>query len=121
NTLKQVVVGPTSAVQRGPVGTFVFVIGEDSTVAVRRVPLSRQDDIQAVVADGLKAGERLVASGFARIADKSLVEVTATEEVGQPPALPKVDPQAKRKGRGAKGAGAADKGGSDTAGADKNG
>ena len=43
-------------------------------------------------------------SGFARLADKALVEVTATEEVGQPPALPTVEPQPKRKGRGAKGA-----------------
>ena len=88
DTLRQVVVVPTSAVQRGPTGTFVFIIGEDSTVAMRRVTVSRQDDVRAVIADGLKAGERLVTSGFARLADKALVEVTATEEVGQPPALP---------------------------------
>ncbi len=55
-------------------------------------------------------------SGFSRLADKSLVEVTATEEVGQPPALPTVEPQPKRKGRGAKGAGGADKGGADKGG-----
>ena len=113
DTLRQVVVVPTSAVQRGPTGTFVFVIGEDSTVAMRRVTVSRQDDVRAVIADGLKAGEQLVTSGFARLADKALVEVTSTEEVGQPPALPTVEPQPKRKGRGAKGGekGGADKGG----------
>lgn len=111
DTLRQVVVVPTSAVQRGPTGTFVFVIGEDSTVAMQRVTIQRQDDVRAVVARGLKAGERLVTSGFARLADKSRVEVTATEEVGQPPALPTVSTQPKRKGRGAKGAG---KGGADT-------
>jgi multidrug efflux system membrane fusion protein len=107
DTLRQVVVVPTSAIQRGPTGTFVFVIGEDSTVAMRRVTIQRQDDVRAVVAGGLKAGERLVTSGFARLADNALVEVTATEEVGQPPALPKVEPQPKRKGRGGK---AGDKG-----------
>ncbi|HZO46418.1 MAG TPA: efflux RND transporter periplasmic adaptor subunit [Xanthobacteraceae bacterium] len=111
DTLKQVVVVPTSAVQRGPTGTFVFIIGEDSTVAMRRVTISRQDDVRAVVADGLTAGERLVTSGFARLADKALVEVTATEEVGQPPAMPTVDTQPRGKGRGAKGKGGADKGG----------
>ena len=35
-TLKQVVVVPTAAVQRGPDGTFVYVVGED-TVSVRAV------------------------------------------------------------------------------------
>jgi len=118
DTLRQVVVVPTSAVQRGPTGTFVFVIGEDSTVAIRRVAVSRQDDVRAVIADGLSAGERLVTSGFARIADKALVEVTSTEEVGQPPALPSVDSQPRRKGRAAKGA---DKGGADKGGAEKSG
>jgi multidrug efflux system membrane fusion protein len=119
DTLRQVVVVPTSAVQRGPTGTFVFIIGEDSTVAMRRVTVSRQDDVRAVIADGLKAGERLVTSGFARLADKALVEVTSTEEVGQPPALPTVEPQSKRK-RGGRGAGS-DKGAAEKGAADKGG
>jgi multidrug efflux system membrane fusion protein len=119
DTLRQVVVVPTSAVQRGPTGTFVFVIGEDSTVNMRRVTVSRQDDVRAVIGDGLTAGERLVTSGFARLADKTLVEVTATEEVGQPPALPTVDTRPKRKGRGAKGASNTD--GAETGGTEKAG
>lgn len=112
DTLRQVVVVPTSAVQRGPVGTFVFIIDQDSTVNVRRVTVSQQDDVRAVIADGLTDGERLVTSGFARIADKALVEVTSTEEVGQPPALPTVEtqPRGKRGGKGAE-KGAAGKGG----------
>jgi multidrug efflux system membrane fusion protein len=113
DTLRQVVVVPTSAVQRGPSGTFVFIIGEDSTVSIRNVKVLRQDDVRAVIAAGLDTGERLVTSGFARLADKALVEVISTEEVGQPPALPTVETQPKRKGRAAKGAdaGSADKGG----------
>jgi membrane fusion protein, multidrug efflux system len=118
DTLRQVVVVPTSAVQRGPTGTFVFIIDEDLTVSIRRVTVSRQDDVRAVIADGLKTGDRLVTSGFARLADKALVEVTSTEEVGQPPALPTVESQPKRKGRGAKGA---DKGGADKGGVEKSG
>jgi membrane fusion protein, multidrug efflux system len=120
DTLRQVVVVPTSAVQRGPTGTYVFIIGEDSTVGIRNVKVSRQDDVRAVIADGLQAGERLVTSGFARLADKALVEVTSTEEVGKPPALPTVETQPKRKGRAAKGT--ADKGGAEKDGsADKGG
>ncbi|MCC6890526.1 MAG: efflux RND transporter periplasmic adaptor subunit [Hyphomicrobiales bacterium] len=102
DTLRQVVVVPTSAVQRGPVGTFVFAIGDDSTVSVRRVTVSRQDDIRAVIGDGLAPEDRIVTSGFARIAENTRVEVTATEEVGQPPVLPTVEgaPRAKQ-GKGA--------------------
>jgi multidrug efflux system membrane fusion protein len=113
DTLRQVVVVPTSAVQRGPLGTFVFIIGDDSTVSVRRVNVSQQDDVRAVIASGLKPGERLVTSGFARIADKSLVEVTSTEEVGQPPAIPTVEPRqrGKRVGGKGQGKGGAEKGG----------
>jgi multidrug efflux system membrane fusion protein len=35
DTLKQVVVIPTGAVQRGPNGTFVYVVKDDNTVTVR--------------------------------------------------------------------------------------
>jgi len=47
--------------------------------------------------------------------------VTSTEEVGQPPALPTVDTQPRRKGRAAKGAakGATDQGGAEKGDADK--
>ncbi|MBV9557200.1 MAG: efflux RND transporter periplasmic adaptor subunit, partial [Pseudolabrys sp.] len=37
DTLKQVVVVPTGAVQRGPNGTFVYVVKDDNTVAMRPV------------------------------------------------------------------------------------
>ena len=37
NTLKDVVVAPTAAVQRGPRGTFVYVVGNDNKVAVRPI------------------------------------------------------------------------------------
>jgi multidrug efflux system membrane fusion protein len=104
DTLRQAVVISTSAVQRGPLGTFVFVINEDNKVSARPVQVLQQDDLRAVIAKGLTGGERVVTSGFARIAEDTLVEVTATEEVGQPVAVPKVEPRAKRK-RGGKGKG----------------
>ena len=50
DTLKQVVVAPTAAVQRGPNGTFVYVVQPDNKVAVRPVTVSQQDEAQAVIA-----------------------------------------------------------------------
>src|SRR4029450_13535808 len=46
DTLRNVVVVPTAAIQRGPNGTFVYVLKDDSTVAVRPVTLAQQDDVQ---------------------------------------------------------------------------
>jgi membrane fusion protein, multidrug efflux system len=82
NTLRQVVVVPTAAVQRGPDGTFAYVIKDDDTVAMRPITVSQQDDLQAVVATGLQASERVVTTGFGRLADGSRVEVASAEDAG---------------------------------------
>src|SRR6185503_11215623 len=51
DTLKGVVVVPTAAVQRGPQGTFVYVVDDDSKVAVRPITVAQQDDARAVISD----------------------------------------------------------------------
>ena len=112
DTLRQVVVVPTAAVQRGPQGTFAYVVGDDSKVAVRPVTVTQQDDTQAVISAGMKAEERVVTSGFTRLSDGTRVNVQAAE--GQAPgAAPAAAPQGpeaagpegKRKREGADGEG----------------
>jgi membrane fusion protein, multidrug efflux system len=83
DTLHQVVVVPTAAIQRGPDGPFVYVLKDDSTVTVRRVQLTQQDDVQAVVATGLQAEERVVTTGFGRLAEGTQVAVSSAEDAGQ--------------------------------------
>jgi multidrug efflux system membrane fusion protein len=83
DTLRQVVVVPTAAVQRGPDGTFVYVVREGDTVTVRRVTVRQQDDVQAVIANGLRAGERVVTTGFARLTEGTQVVASSAEEAGQ--------------------------------------
>jgi multidrug efflux system membrane fusion protein len=83
DTLRQVVVVPTAAIQRGPQGTFAYVVRDDSTVTVRRVTLTQQDDVQAVVRSGLEAGERVVTTGFARLAEGTQVATASAEDAGQ--------------------------------------
>ena len=83
DTLRQSVVVPTAAVQRGPNGTFVYVVKDDNTVAVRPVMVQQQDDLQAVLASGLMAAERVVTTGFARLADGTKVEATSAEDAGR--------------------------------------
>jgi membrane fusion protein, multidrug efflux system len=93
-TLKQVVTVPTAAVQRGPTGTFTFVVGDDSTVAVRPVTVAQQDDTRAVIVNGVKADERVVTTGFTRLSAGAKVSVQSNEAAAQPDATPTDQPQA---------------------------
>jgi len=74
-TLSQVLVVPTSAVQRGPAGTFSYVIGEDDVVTARPVSVTLQNEHDAVIASGLTTSDRVVTTGFANLADGSKVVV----------------------------------------------
>ncbi|WP_237476457.1 efflux RND transporter periplasmic adaptor subunit [Lichenibacterium dinghuense] len=66
-TLQDVVLIPFSAVQHGPSGLYAFVIGGDDKVDVRPIKVSFSDDDEAVVSDGVKAGERVVTAGQYRL------------------------------------------------------
>ena len=93
DTLKGVVVVPTAAVQRGPQGTFVYVVEADSKVAVRPVSVAQQDDTRAVISDGVKAQEQVITTGFTRLSNGTRVNVQASQ--GQPAdAAPAATPQA---------------------------
>jgi multidrug efflux system membrane fusion protein len=86
DTLKQVVVIPTGAVQRGPNGTFVFVVKDDNTAAMRPIEVLKQDETQTVVKSGLAPPERVVTTGFARLNDGSKVSIGSGD--GIPAAAP---------------------------------
>jgi len=107
DTLRQVVVVPTAAIQRGPSGTFVYVVKDDSTVTVRPVRITQQDDVQAVIASGLKPGERVVTTGFARLTEGTQVTVSSAEDAGQ---VSGPRPDGTRGRRGAEKGGGAEKG-----------
>ncbi len=74
-TKRDAVIVPASAVQRGPQGTFVYVVKPDKTAAVRPVTLGVTEGGDTSVAAGLSAGEIVVADGAERLRDGSLVEV----------------------------------------------
>jgi len=86
NTLQNVVVVPTAAVQRGPDGTFVYVIGDGNKVAARPITVAQQNDTEAVIAQGLTASERVVTAGFARLKEGAEVKVSGAKE--ETPAAP---------------------------------
>jgi membrane fusion protein, multidrug efflux system len=100
-TMSSAVVIPTAAVQRGPNGPFIYVVGEDQAVAVRPVTVSLQDETQAVVATGVKPQERVVTTGFARISDGAQVAVSNAEDTP----VPTAGTEPARRGGGRRGGG----------------
>jgi multidrug efflux system membrane fusion protein len=58
---------PIAAVQHGPDGLYVFVVGSDSAVAIRAVSVGYQDKALAVITQGLDGGERVVVAGQSRL------------------------------------------------------
>jgi len=79
-TIKGAIVVPTAAVQRGPDGTFVYLLRPDSTVGMKAVKVGQQDDAQAVITEGVAAGDKVVTTGFARLQDGARVTVSDPQQ-----------------------------------------
>jgi membrane fusion protein, multidrug efflux system len=75
DTLAQAMVIPTSAAQRGPAGTFSYVIGDDDTVTAKPIVVTQQNENDAVIASGLSTSDRVVTTGFANLSDGAKVIV----------------------------------------------
>ncbi len=78
DTLNQVPVVPTAAIQHGSNGDFVFVVGANNKVTLRNVKSgpSFKDDT-AILDNGVKPGEQVVTDGADKLDTGSLVKVVA--------------------------------------------
>lgn len=106
---------PAVAVQRGPDGTFVYVLAPDGRAHERPVTVQSTEGDQAILAGGLAGGAQVVTEGQAQLRDGAKVVVrngAPPPGAGRgPPAPGPGDPGARAGGkRGARGAGAAGKG-----------
>ena len=81
DTLQRVVTVSSAAIQRGPNGSFVYVVQADGTASVRPVTVAEQDENRAVVV-GVAASEAVVTTGFGQLANGRKVRV-AREAPGQ--------------------------------------
>src|SRR5258705_6490874 len=99
DTLSKAVVVPTSAVQRGPAGTFSYAIGDGDIVTAKPVVVTQQNETDAVIASGLSPSDRVVTTGFANLSDGAKVIVGREE---QTPAAD-LAPRKKRSSRDAQG------------------
>jgi membrane fusion protein, multidrug efflux system len=95
-TLKQVVVVPDDAVQRGPKGLYAFVVGNDNKISVQPIGVSQSGDGKSVITQGLTPGQEVVVAGQYRLQAGSIVQPTeasgsstlAKEAENIPPKVP---------------------------------
>jgi membrane fusion protein, multidrug efflux system len=91
DTLHNVVIVPTAAIQNGAPGTYVYVVDADNTVSVRPVVIGPADGEHTAVTSGLKAGENVVIDGADRLRAGAKVAVNntpAATDAAAPPTSP---------------------------------
>jgi multidrug efflux system membrane fusion protein len=96
-TAKDAVVVPPSAIQRGPRGSYVFVVDGDATAKRQPVTVGYEDEQASIIANGLKGGETVVIDGASRVSDGGKVRMSKPDSA-QPsgrdrPSAPGTSPQ----------------------------
>jgi membrane fusion protein, multidrug efflux system len=104
DTMRDVDIVPTAAIQHGAPGAFVYVVKADQTAAVQRVRLGPGDGQHISVLEGLQPGDKVVVDGSDRLREGAKVMLARAggdhQEGGKPQAAagekaPTTDPEAK--------------------------
>src|SRR6267142_1696598 len=75
DTLRGATLVPSSAVQRGAQGAFVYVLKDDRTVALRPVKTGTSEGENVAIDSGVSPGEVVVVDGSDRLRDGAKVEI----------------------------------------------
>jgi len=73
---------PAAAIQRGPQGTYVFVVKSDNTVDVRPVTIAFTQDNVSVIASGISPSEVVVTDGQDKLQQGSKIEIRTGAPTG---------------------------------------
>jgi multidrug efflux system membrane fusion protein len=82
DTKRGAVIVPVVAIQRGPSGTFVYLVGADNKVSVRAVKLGLAQDNDVAIDDGLQPGDVVVVDGAEKLAEGMSVIVRQAGQTG---------------------------------------
>jgi multidrug efflux system membrane fusion protein len=84
NTQRGVIIIPAVAIQRGPSGTFVYVVQDDNTVAVRDVKVGLTEGTDVSVDSGIKPGEQVVIDGAEKLTEGTKVVIRPATAAARP-------------------------------------
>ncbi|HLG45415.1 MAG TPA: efflux RND transporter periplasmic adaptor subunit [Reyranella sp.] len=79
NTVKDAIIVPQIAIQHGPDGLFVYVVGQDNKAKKQDVKVSEQNLQEALVTEGLSAGQKVIITGQSRVQEGVLVKPTESQ------------------------------------------
>jgi multidrug efflux system membrane fusion protein len=94
------VVVPPSAIQRGPRGPYVFIIGPNNTVTRQTVTTGYEDQTASIVTDGLTPGQQVVVDGASRLTDTSKITLAQPAPEAAPATDQPAAPGTRRTGGG---------------------
>ncbi|HVI51717.1 MAG TPA: efflux RND transporter periplasmic adaptor subunit [Candidatus Sulfotelmatobacter sp.] len=77
---------PATAIQRGPQGSFVYVVGQDQTAEMRAVTVALTENGETLLEKGVEPGETVVIDGSSRL--KAGSKVSLRETAAAPAASP---------------------------------
>ncbi|MFI3155408.1 MAG: MdtA/MuxA family multidrug efflux RND transporter periplasmic adaptor subunit [Methylococcaceae bacterium] len=101
-TLHSVTIIPTAAIQKGTVGTFVYVLKEDQTVTVRPLTLGPAEGEKVAVLAGLQPKEQVIVDGADKLRENMKVKlITRQSESAPEPSAPLPDKKS-HQGKGRK-------------------
>ncbi len=66
---------PPTAIQRGPQGSYVYLVHPDDTVSRKTVQVGHEDEAVSVVTAGLEPRDQVVTDGASRLTDGAKVKV----------------------------------------------
>jgi multidrug efflux system membrane fusion protein len=78
NVEKDALVVPTSAIQRGPIGTFVYVVTHQTTAAARPVEIALSLSDVTVIETGVAAADSVIVDGQSQLRDGAKVHVAGS-------------------------------------------
>jgi multidrug efflux pump subunit AcrA (membrane-fusion protein) len=73
---------PTQAIVNGQRGTYVYVVDQADTARQRGVVVERQESGLAIVASGIREGDRVVTDGQSRLTPDAPVRIRGTTDLG---------------------------------------
>ncbi|MGH7983226.1 MAG: efflux RND transporter periplasmic adaptor subunit [Candidatus Udaeobacter sp.] len=82
-TRKDATVIPSSVVQRGPQGTYAYVIKPDKTAEMRPIKVGQTEENLTMVESGLQPGEDVVVDGQYKLQPGARVEMTSRPQQAQ--------------------------------------
>ena len=74
---------PSSAIQRGPRGAFVYVVSPDGKAQIKPVVIGEIQGGEASIREGVVPGEMVVSDGTERLRDGSRVELRSASGPSQ--------------------------------------